>query len=80
MHIAFKAVLQQPLKVIREILINQTAHMLVCYRKNCIGPSAASQVSYLLLYLDGKVLKETACSFSMWLLEAYDAVRHLDVM
>lgn len=43
--IAFKAVLHQPLKVIREILVNQTAHMLACYRKHCAGPSAASQVS-----------------------------------
>lgn len=29
----------------REILVNQTAHMLACYRKNCASPSAASQVS-----------------------------------
>ncbi|KAM4810861.1 protein transport protein Sec24D [Urocitellus parryii] len=41
---AFKAVLHQPLKVIREILVNQTAHMLACYRKNCASPSAASQL------------------------------------
>ncbi|ELW62613.1 Protein transport protein Sec24D [Tupaia chinensis] len=41
---AFKAVLQQPLKVIREILVNQTAHMLACYRKNCASPSAVSQL------------------------------------
>lgn len=43
--IAFKAVLHQPLKAIREILVNQTAHVLACYRKHCAGPSAASQVS-----------------------------------
>lgn len=42
---AFKAVLHQPLKLIREILVNQTSHMLACYRKNCASPSAASQVS-----------------------------------
>ncbi|XP_019783426.2 protein transport protein Sec24D isoform X1 [Tursiops truncatus] len=41
---AFKAVLHQPLKVIREILVNQTAHVLACYRKNCASPSAASQL------------------------------------
>ncbi|XP_012879187.1 PREDICTED: protein transport protein Sec24D [Dipodomys ordii] len=41
---AFKAVLHQPLKVIREILVNQTAHILACYRKNCAGPSAVSQL------------------------------------
>uniref|UniRef100_A0A8D2JJY2 SEC24 homolog D, COPII coat complex component n=1 Tax=Sciurus vulgaris TaxID=55149 RepID=A0A8D2JJY2_SCIVU len=41
---AFKAVLHQPVKVIREILVNQTAHMLACYRKNCASPSAASQL------------------------------------
>lgn len=42
---AFKAVLHQPLKLIREILVNQTSHMLACYRKHCASPSAASQVS-----------------------------------
>ncbi|GAB1288088.1 Sec24-related gene family, member D (S. cerevisiae) [Apodemus speciosus] len=41
---AFKAVLHQPLKAIREILVNQTAHMLACYRKHCASPSAASQL------------------------------------
>ncbi|XP_021013132.1 protein transport protein Sec24D [Mus caroli] len=41
---AFKAVLNQPLKTIREILVNQTAHMLACYRKHCASPSAASQL------------------------------------
>ncbi|XP_036159162.1 protein transport protein Sec24D [Myotis myotis] len=41
---AFKAVLHQPLKLIREILVNQTSHMLACYRKNCASPSAASQL------------------------------------
>lgn len=37
---AFKAILSQPLKTVREMLVNQTAHMLACYRKNCASPSA----------------------------------------
>lgn len=41
---AYRAILNQPLKSVREILVNQTAHMLACYRKNCANPSAASQV------------------------------------
>ncbi|KFP67013.1 Protein transport protein Sec24D [Cariama cristata] len=41
---AFKAILSQPLKTVREILVTQTAHMLACYRKNCAGPSAVSQL------------------------------------
>uniref|UniRef100_A0A3Q3WET3 Uncharacterized protein n=1 Tax=Mola mola TaxID=94237 RepID=A0A3Q3WET3_MOLML len=41
---AYRAVLNQPLKNVREILVNQTAHMLACYRKNCASPSAASQL------------------------------------
>lgn len=41
---AYRAILNQPLKNVREILVNQTAHMLACYRKNCASPSAASQV------------------------------------
>lgn len=38
--------LNQPLKTVREILVNQTAHMLACYRKSCASPSAASQVTH----------------------------------
>ncbi|XP_035180683.1 protein transport protein Sec24D-like isoform X3 [Oxyura jamaicensis] len=41
---AFKAILSQPLKTVREILVNQMAHMLACYRKNCASPSAVSQL------------------------------------
>ncbi|KAM4612154.1 protein transport protein Sec24D isoform 2-T3 [Polymixia lowei] len=41
---AYRAILNQPLKSVREILVNQTAHMLACYRKNCASPSAASQL------------------------------------
>ncbi|NWU63887.1 SC24D protein, partial [Pterocles burchelli] len=41
---AFKAIERQPLKSVREILVNQTAHMLACYRKNCANPSAVSQL------------------------------------
>lgn len=40
----YRAILSQPLKNVREILVNQTAHMLACYRKNCASPSAASQL------------------------------------
>ncbi|XP_058437867.1 protein transport protein Sec24D isoform X1 [Marmota monax] len=59
---AFKAVLHQPLKVIREILVNQTAHMLACYRKNCASPSAASQVSVGM----GRLKVRAVGSFSKW--------------
>ncbi|KAK5848438.1 hypothetical protein PBY51_006052 [Eleginops maclovinus] len=41
---ACRAILNQPLKAVRDILVNQTAHMLACYRKNCATPSAASQL------------------------------------
>ncbi|TRY58874.1 hypothetical protein DNTS_027464 [Danionella cerebrum] len=41
---AYRAILNQPLKAVREILVNQTAHILACYRKNCASPSAASQL------------------------------------
>lgn len=41
---AYRAMLNQPLKTVREILVNQTGHMLACYRKNCASPSAASQL------------------------------------
>jgi len=41
---AYRAILNQPLKNVKEILVNQTAHMLACYRKNCASPSAASQL------------------------------------
>uniref|UniRef100_A0A8B9BNX8 SEC24 homolog D, COPII coat complex component n=1 Tax=Anser brachyrhynchus TaxID=132585 RepID=A0A8B9BNX8_9AVES len=41
---AKSAILSQPLKTVREILVNQTARMLACYRKNCASPSAVSQL------------------------------------
>ncbi|XP_066536541.1 protein transport protein Sec24D [Hoplias malabaricus] len=41
---AYHAMLTQPVKTVREILVKQTAHMLACYRKNCANPSAASQL------------------------------------
>uniref|UniRef100_A0A8C8K643 SEC24 homolog D, COPII coat complex component n=1 Tax=Oncorhynchus tshawytscha TaxID=74940 RepID=A0A8C8K643_ONCTS len=41
---AYRAMLNQPLKTVKEILVNQAAHMLACYRKNCASPSAASQL------------------------------------
>lgn len=44
MFVAFKAILSQPLKTVRDILMNQTAHMLACYKKNCASPAAVSQV------------------------------------
>lgn len=41
---AYRAMLSQPIKNVREILVNQTAHMLACYRKNCASPSPPSQL------------------------------------
>ncbi|XP_017569438.1 protein transport protein Sec24D [Pygocentrus nattereri] len=41
---AYHAILNQPVKTVREILVKQTAHMLACYRKHCASPSAASQL------------------------------------
>lgn len=41
---AYRAMLNQPIKNVREILVNQTAHMLACYRKNCASPSPPSQL------------------------------------
>ncbi|CAN9509537.1 unnamed protein product [Ophioblennius macclurei] len=41
---AYRAILNQPIKNVKEILVNQTAHILACYRKNCSSSSAASQL------------------------------------
>ncbi|PIO36152.1 hypothetical protein AB205_0039600 [Aquarana catesbeiana] len=41
---AYKAILQHPLKTVRDVLIGQTAHILACYRKHCASPSAVSQL------------------------------------
>ncbi|XP_062305714.1 protein transport protein Sec24D [Osmerus eperlanus] len=41
---AYRSMLAQPLKAVREVLVHQTAHMLAGYRKNCASPSAASQL------------------------------------
>ncbi|XP_061107528.1 protein transport protein Sec24D [Conger conger] len=41
---AYRAMLNQPLKTVRDVLVKQTAHMLACYKKNCASPSAVSQL------------------------------------
>ncbi|NWX84605.1 SC24D protein, partial [Nothoprocta pentlandii] len=41
---AFRAVLRQPLKPLREQLVTQAAHMLAAYRKHCAGPAAPGQL------------------------------------
>ncbi|KAI1887723.1 hypothetical protein AGOR_G00193260 [Albula goreensis] len=41
---AYRAMVNQPLKAVREILVSQTARMLACYRKHCASPSAVSQL------------------------------------
>lgn len=51
--LAYRAMVNQPLKAVREILVNQTAHMLACYRKHCASPSAVSQVSVVCKLGDG---------------------------
>lgn len=61
-HSAYRAILNQPLKNVREILVNQTAHMLACYRKNCASPSAASQVSAGQYTTPGMILVELKLS------------------
>ncbi|NXD71206.1 SC24D protein, partial [Eolophus roseicapillus] len=42
--VAFKKERKKERKKVREMLVNQTAHMLACYRKNCASPSAVSQL------------------------------------
>uniref|UniRef100_A0A7N8XLY6 SEC24 homolog C, COPII coat complex component n=1 Tax=Mastacembelus armatus TaxID=205130 RepID=A0A7N8XLY6_9TELE len=64
---AFRGVLNNPTKTVRDTLINQCAQILACYRKNCASPSSAGQVlktsaqmhlfihlgvSYMLLQMD----------------------------
>ncbi|XP_068161056.1 protein transport protein Sec24C isoform X2 [Antennarius striatus] len=41
---AFRGVLNNPTKAVRETLINQCAQILACYRKNCASPSSAGQL------------------------------------
>ncbi|TNN71406.1 Protein transport protein Sec24D [Liparis tanakae] len=74
---ACRAILNQPLKNVREILVNQTAHMLACYRKNCASPSAASQAppapvrcSEERLTDSGMFLLENGHSMFLWLGQA----------
>lgn len=44
---AYRAVLNNSTKTVRESLINQSAQILACYRKNCASPSSAGQVRVL---------------------------------
>ena len=41
---AFRGVLSNPTKAVRDTLVNQCAQILACYRKNCASPSSAGQV------------------------------------
>ncbi|XP_059802400.1 protein transport protein Sec24C-like [Hypanus sabinus] len=42
--LAYRGVLSNPTKTVRESLINQSAQILACYRKNCASPSSAGQL------------------------------------
>nr|XP_033797763.1 protein transport protein Sec24C isoform X3 [Geotrypetes seraphini] len=41
---AYRGVLNNPTKSVRDTLINQCAQILACYRKNCASPSSAGQL------------------------------------
>uniref|UniRef100_A0A8C6GNF8 SEC24 homolog C, COPII coat complex component n=1 Tax=Mus spicilegus TaxID=10103 RepID=A0A8C6GNF8_MUSSI len=41
---AYRAVLNSPVKTVRDTLITQCAQILACYRKNCASPSSAGQL------------------------------------
>lgn len=41
---AFRGILNNPTKAVRDTLVNQCAQILACYRKNCASPSSAGQV------------------------------------
>uniref|UniRef100_A0A8C6M5Q7 SEC24 homolog C, COPII coat complex component n=1 Tax=Nothobranchius furzeri TaxID=105023 RepID=A0A8C6M5Q7_NOTFU len=41
---AFRGVLSNPTKAVRDTLVNQCAQILACYRKNCASPSSAGQL------------------------------------
>ncbi|XP_041124152.1 protein transport protein Sec24C-like isoform X2 [Polyodon spathula] len=41
---ACRSILSSPTKTVRDTLINQSAHILSCYRKNCASPSSAGQL------------------------------------
>ncbi|XP_018421524.1 PREDICTED: protein transport protein Sec24C isoform X3 [Nanorana parkeri] len=42
--LAFRGVLNNPTKTVRDTMINQCAQVLACYRKNCASPSSAGQL------------------------------------
>uniref|UniRef100_A0A8C9WL83 SEC24 homolog C, COPII coat complex component n=1 Tax=Scleropages formosus TaxID=113540 RepID=A0A8C9WL83_SCLFO len=41
---AYRTVLSSPTKNVRDVLVNQCAQILACYRKNCASPSSAGQL------------------------------------
>ncbi|XP_061763464.1 protein transport protein Sec24C isoform X1 [Nerophis ophidion] len=41
---AFRGVLSNPTKAVRDTLVNQCAQILACYRKNCASPSSVGQL------------------------------------
>lgn len=49
--IAYRSVLNNPTKNVRDSLVNQCAQILACYRKNCASPSSAGQVNIVALLI-----------------------------
>lgn len=47
---AFRGILNNPTKAVRDTLVNQCAQILACYRKNCASPSSAGQVLKHIIY------------------------------
>ncbi|XP_026996265.2 protein transport protein Sec24C isoform X2 [Tachysurus fulvidraco] len=41
---AYRGVMNNPIKNVRDSLVNQCAQILACYRKNCASPSSAGQL------------------------------------
>ncbi|XP_077202303.1 protein transport protein Sec24C isoform X2 [Paroedura picta] len=41
---AYRGLLNNPVKTVRDTLVNQCAQILACYRKNCASPSSAGQL------------------------------------
>lgn len=45
MFTAYRGLLNNPTKNVRDSLVNHCAQILACYRKNCASPSSAGQVN-----------------------------------
>lgn len=70
MFTAYRSLLNNPTKNVRDSLVNHCAQILACYRKNCASPSSAGQVNTAVVLIAAKTVFLVNCKKSVALCTA----------